>query len=412
MGLFKQFQYYMKHRGQPGIQGLEGSSVESDTGNARFYYENAYNSIEVAGRGVNLCVDSCSEIDINITQPLPGLPIHEGKRLRQKNLHNLLNFQPNNEEDVSSFRRQLYMDLLLTGNSYQYYDGLYLWHLPSKLVEQTTGKNTKILNYKYNGNTIFQPEEIIHTKDNHSKSVYTGISRLKSASNSIRVLYRMLQFQEKFFENGAIPGLIISTPNILSKRIKDKILDDWRRIYNPSTGGKRPIILDGDMKVNPLSQISFKELDFAASVAHHELKILKALGVPPVLLESGNNANIRPNIQLFYELTVLPLTTKLISSYERFFGYDCEPEVVKVRALRPELREAGAYYTGLVNGGIMTINEARAELRLDPSSEKHADELRIPANIAGSAGNPTEGGRPPDGGADGEDGAKTPSEGK
>jgi len=42
----------------------------------------------------------------------------------------------------------------------------------------------------------------------------------------------------------------------------------------------------------------------------------------------------------------------------------------------------------------MTINEARAELRLIPSTEEHADLLRIPANIAGSAADPTEGGRP------------------
>ena len=72
-----------------------------------------------------------------------------------------------------------------------------------------------------------------------------------------------------------------------------------------------------------------------------------------------------------------------------------EPDVVKVRALRPELNEAAQYYQGLVNTGIMTINEARAELRLDPSDEEHADELRIPQNIAGSAEDPTEGGRPP-----------------
>jgi hypothetical protein len=126
----------------------------------------------------------------------------------------------------------------------------------------------------------------------------------------------------------------------------------------------------------------------------HEKKILKALGIPPVLMDSGNNANLRPNIQLFYEMTVLPITAKVIASYEKFFGWDMEPELVKVRALRPELKEAGQYFTGLVNNGIMTVNEARAELRLDLSTEEHADELRIPQNITGSATDPSEGGRP------------------
>lgn len=157
------------------------------------------------------------------------------------------------------------------------------------------------------------------------------------------------------------------------------------------------MILDGDLKVNPLSQTKFSELDFEESVRSHETKVLKALGVPPILLDSGNNANLRPNIQLFYETTVLPIVAKLISSYERFFAYDMEPDVAKIRSLRPELRDAAQYYQGLVNTGIMTINEARGELRLEKSTEEHADLLRIPANIAGSAENPTEGGRPPSG---------------
>jgi HK97 family phage portal protein len=206
----------------------------------------------------------------------------------------------------------------------------------------------------------------------------------------------MLNFQENFFENGAIPGLVIQTPNILGDKIKRKLLEQWRQRYNPKTGGKSPMILDGDLKVNPLSQTKFSELDFEESISSHELKILKALGVPPILLNSGNNANLRPNIQLFYEMTVLPLVSKLISSYERFFAYDMEPEVVKVRALRPELKEAGQYFTGLVNGGIMTPNEARVELRLEPMSDGEADELRIPQNIAGSAEDPNTGGRPPE----------------
>ena len=40
----------------------------------------------------------------------------------------------------------------------------------------------------------------------------------------------------------------------------------------------------------------------------------------------------------------------------------------------------------------MSPNEAREALRLDPM-DGH-DGLRIPANIAGSASNPSEGGRP------------------
>jgi HK97 family phage portal protein len=396
MNIFKRLEYAWKHRGQSKIQELEGTVVESSS--RRVFFEKSYDSIEVVRRGTDMIVDNASEIDVNITGQLPGLPTHEGAKVRMKTLFNIINFSPNRNEDVSSYRRQLCMDLVLTGNCYQYWDSKSksLFQLPSQLMEVHTHTDNKVSHYTLNDDIRYEVSEIIHTKDNSSTSVYTGKSRLFCTKDTVILLKRMLDFQENFFKNGAIPGLIIQTPNILGDRIKQKLLASWKQRYNPSTGGKNPMILDGDLKVNPLSQTKFNELDFEDSIASHELKILKALGVPPILLDSGNNANLRPNIQLFYEMTVLPLVAKLISSYERFFAYDMEPDVVKVRSLRPELNEAAQYYQGLVNTGIMTINEARKELRLDPSPEPHADELRIPQNIAGSAEDPTEGGRPPD----------------
>jgi hypothetical protein len=39
---------------------------------------------------------------------------------------------------------------------------------------------------------------------------------------------------------------------------------------------------------------------------------------------------------------------------------------------------------GYANGGLMTPNEARAKLDLNPDSDPASDKLRIPANIVGS----------------------------
>jgi HK97 family phage portal protein len=393
MGWLKDLEIRWKYRGQAAIQRDEGQIKNSSE--KKFFFEGAYKDLEVVSRGSDMLVDSASEIDINITGTLPFPPKHGNARQRQKKLFTLLNFRPNDYEDVNAYRRQLYMDLLLTGNCYQYYDGTNLFQLPSKLMEVVTDNVNKVKFYKFDSDIKYSTEEIIHTRDNSATSIYVGNTRLRSAVRSVEILRKMLNFQDLFFKNGAIPGLILTTPNILGSRIKQKMLVDWQNAYSPTSGAKKPIILDGDLKLNPISQITFKDLDFENSVASHELKILKAIGVPPILLDSGNNANLRPNIQLFYEFTVLPLTAKLISSYEKFFAYDMEPDVVKVRSLRPELREAGQYFSGLVNTGIMTINEAREELRLERSTEEHADELRIPQNIAGSATDPTSGGRPP-----------------
>jgi phage portal protein BeeE len=149
------------------------------------------------------------------------------------------------------------------------------------------------------------------------------------------------------------------------------------------------------MEIDEITNISFKELDFESSIQSNEVTILKALGVPPILLDSGNNANIRPNHRLFYLETILPIVNKLNHALSRFFGYQISADTTQIPALQPELKDQASYLTTLTNGGVISANEARVALGMEPK-EGH-DDLRIPANIAGSAADPSQGGRPQEG---------------
>ena len=125
------------------------------------------------------------------------------------------------------------------------------------------------------------------------------------------------------------------------------------------------------------------------------------MGIPPILLDSGNNANIRPNMRMYYLETILPIVRKINYAYSRFFGYEIKEDVIDIPALQPELRDQSQYYSSLVNGGIITINEARTRLGFEALEGQ--DDVRVPANIAGSAANPDEGGRPTEDDEDGSD---------
>ena len=203
----------------------------------------------------------------------------------------------------------------------------------------------------------------------------------------------MRSFQDNFFKNGAVPGLVLKSPNTLSEKIKERMLQAWSMRYNPKTGGKRPLILDGGLEVDNLTTVNFKELDFQESCKANEKVILEALGIPPILMDSGNNANIRPNHRLYYLETILPIVRKVAYAFERYFGFELAEDVTRIPALQPELRDQAAYYATLVNTGIISPNEAREALGKEPVDG--FDEPRVPANIAGSAVNPEEGGRPP-----------------
>ena len=79
----------------------------------------------------------------------------------------------------------------------------------------------------------------------------------------------------------------MSTDNILSQRVKQRLLEAWRSTYNTIFDGARnPAILDGGLKIDPFSAVSFDKLDFENSIERIQMDMAKALGVPYVLLKS------------------------------------------------------------------------------------------------------------------------------
>lgn len=374
---------------QPSISGDSGGGAD---GEPKYYsFIEAYDSVESVRRGVDLIVNGAASFNFSITEKINGLTsVVQG--VRKNKVQNLLNHQANPYQDIDKFRRLIYSDIILEGNAFIYWDGAFIYHLPAQNVKIVSDTKTYVKQYEYSSGTIFKPDEIIHISDNSSTTIYRGSTRLKSIADTIKARQNMVTFQTNFFKNGAVPGLVLKSPNVLGDKVKTRLIDSWIREYNPSRGGKRPLVLDGGLDIANLSDVNFRELDFEESIRTKDKEILGALGVPPVLLEGGNNANISPNLRLFYLETVLPVVRQVNSAFERFFGYNLEPEASKVSALQPDMRDAAAYYTTLVNGGVISPNEARAELRYE--SKPDSDDLRIPANIAGSASDPSQGGRP------------------
>jgi len=363
-----------------------------------YSYERAYEELEIVNRGVNMIVDDSAEIGTIVGMATKGTAVVKG--IKRSRVDLLLNTEPNPFQDINTFRRNCIIDLLLDGNIFIYFDGVHLYHLPASKMIIHASDTTYIEKFTFNEKITYSPSEIIHVKENSFYSIYRGVPRLSPALRTMQLMTSMRKFQDNFFKNGAVPGLVLKSPNTLSEKIKERMLMSWQARYKPDAGGRRPLILDGGIDIDSISNVNFKELDFQSATEETEKTILKALGIPPILLDSGNNANLRPNMRLYYLETVLPIVTKLNYALERFFGYELSEDLTGIPALQPELRDSAQYYSALVNAGIITPNEARDNLGFE-DIEGHSD-LRVPANIAGSAANPDLGGRPTEGDTDGE----------
>lgn len=366
-------------------------------------FKAAYDQIEVVHRAVDMIVSACVEVPFEIGNIGPT-----------KKLTTLLNDRPNPFEDRVRLFRRAYLDLMLDGNAFFYYDGKNLYVLPANDVQIITDPKTFIKGYlflvtsnysSYASNqrdskqqqTIeFSPDEIIHIKLDNDDSIFRGKSPLKSLDNIINIYHSLLKFQKQFFKNNAIPGVVLTTESVLNTKVKDRLLQSWRSSYATIFDGARnPAILDGGLKIDKFSDINFQSLDFESSVERLEQDMAKALGVPYVLMKSGNNANIAANQVLFYEHTVLPIVSLFASAFAQYFN-SCtiRPDKTVITALQPDLRTQSQYYVSLVNSGIITADEARLKLGFDALNNSYTNTIRVPQNITGSATDPSIGGRP------------------
>lgn len=374
-------------------EGLQVSTTQTKLRSVRASYE----LTEIVNRCINLLVDNSAMVDYDVAGTLK----FTGQRTGVKNvsLVKILNSRPNPYMDINTFRRLLVMDFLIDGNAFIYFDGSSLYHIPAKDMKIVADADTYINSFEHASGHVFKPNEIIFVKDNSVSSVYRGDSRLNSALGSLITRESMMNFQKSFFDNGAAVGLIIETDAVLSRKMKDRQEREWMAKYNPKRGSSRPLILDGGLKVKSTASSNFREMSFNDSIVELESKVAMSLGVPPILLDSGNNANIKPNMELMFYTTILPMLRKFESAFEYFFAYDVELATHRVPALKPDEKAVSDRLSALVNNGIMTGNEAREILRLEAIDDPNMSTIRIPANISGSATGVSgqEGGKPPSG---------------
>lgn len=362
--------------------------------------QRAYEQSEIVSRCVNLVVDSAAEITFDVGKKFPYTTYASG--IKHVTMKRMLGSRPNMFMDANTFWRLVYLDLVIEGWAFIHYSDKEqaIYHVPAAHMEVFADKKQYIHNFVYDGNTTYTPDEIIFIKDNAysngSISTIEGRSRFASTLTTVKRKEKLEHFKEKFFDNGTILGLVVETDQNLSTRAKERKREEIRLEHNPMRGKSNVLILDGGAKGKNVQATNLNELGIKEDIERFDKQIALSQGIPMVLLDGGNNANIRPNIDLFYYTTIIPMVKKVESALEFFFGYDIEHDTSKVKALAPDGKAQSAELASKVNNGIITGNEARQTLRLEEIDDDLMNEIRIPVNVAGSNSHVTgqEGGSP------------------
>jgi len=340
-------------------------------------FASTYDSISVLARCIDLIVDTAASVDFIVVENLDLLT----PRTTYSRFENLLAY-PDSKTSEVQFKKLIYRDLVFQGNAFIYNLGNQLQILEN--VEYSPDDKPRI------GSEPLDESRLVHVRLLNEKSRQYGKSYLTRISDEISLIASMLKFQSNYFGNNGFPGVILEADHPISKKTKERLAEEFVNMFSIQKGQSgKPFVLDNSMKMKDV-QKNFRDLQFLESVSNLSKNIIAGLGIPEVLISSGNNANITPNVKLFIYLTIAPFVDNVASELTRhlhnFYPGTKRLKIVgnyeNLNILKDDFLKVSNSVKTLYTTGILNKNEARQ--RLGYQAVDGGDEFIEPQNITGS----------------------------
>jgi HK97 family phage portal protein len=280
-------------------------------------------------------------------------------------------------------------------------DGIPLTIQPGQMVYLTTeGMETESIDPEsptpdpqgYRSQRAIAPEDMIHIPG-LALDGRVGQDVIQLARNAVGVALATEKFGGKFFANGALGYGVFEMPGTLAP----EDLAKWKQEYQESWGGEnsqRPLILDGGVKYTPTSTKP-NEGQFLETREFQVAEICRVFRVPPhMVADSGkqNRANTEQIALEFVTFTLRPwlkaweqeLKRKLFPTPNvgrhagRYWGvlFDTRPIVM------PAANDLRQFIQAMIQWGVMSQNDAREWLQLNPLDDPAADATWMQINMA------------------------------
>lgn len=317
--------------------------------------------------------------------------------------------------------------LLMTGNSFwlKVYDGLgyvrELRHLRPWKIRIMPDARTRVAWYEFHlsqGGVLKIPvDQIIHRRLFSTADDLFGSSVIRSIQRDITCDEEAGKFNVSWFKRGGIPTVYFFPKEDLGptqiKKYKQKIAANYTGSSKYSGWG----MLDEPFDVKELG-VSHEEMEFMATQKWTREKIATLFEVPPIYVgqwESVAYANADKQAQTYWESVVYPDIECLVELINEVIAPnydDAAPARLRIdQSSMAALMESTDARTnrviGLVDRGLLTPNEGREAIGLQPSGDPGMDMYWRPLNFVplesalalsargGSGGAPGIGGQAP-----------------
>ena len=340
-----------------------------------------------------------------ISGTIGALPLHLMQRkgkikniVDDRKLYRVMHDQANEYMTAMAFREVLMAHVLTWGNGYAekvrngYGEVIELWPItPNRIMPFMQGDELFYrIKMPLSADVILPRDNVLHVPGLGFDG-FQGYSVIAMARKSIGLGMAMETFGAMYFGSGTHPGVIVSHPSQLSEQGSRNLQDSLVKEYSGLGKAHRLLLLEEGMKVEKWGippddsqflesrQFQIPEVARWFNLPPHKLKDLTRSSFSNIESEqiSFVTDSILPwlvRLEANYNMQLLTTSDKSLSGYGRlYFKHIVEG------LLRGDAASRSAFYTVMLDKGVMSINEVREKEDMDPV--KGGDIHLVPMNM-------------------------------
>ncbi|QGH73468.1 MAG: portal protein [Siphoviridae sp. ctvD11] len=204
---------------------------------------------------------------------------------------------------------------------------------------------------------------IIHFKTYNPTSDLLGMSTLSAARLPAETDAAASEYNKAFFENSAMPGVILKMPGELTPEQTERLREEWNQEFQGFKRNYRTAIASGGLDIEKL-ELSHADMEFLEQRKFSRDEILAIFRVPKTILgmtEEVNRATAESAMYVFMQWTILPKMRKVVDTLNEFylplFGDNLEFHLENTPPT--DRAQLFAEYTAGIQGGFYSINDVR-----------------------------------------------------
>ena len=252
-----------------------------------------------------------------------------------------------------------------------------MWPLRPDRMRVVPDPDDYIRGYVYTGTSgksvPFAADEVVRLRYFNPLEEYAGMSPIAPVRLSLDMGRDALIGSRSKLTNDSSPGVVFETSELPSDEEVTGFLDRWEARHQGTANRMRPTLLSPGMKA---SQVGFapRDMEYLSTLRWTVEDVARAFNVPKPLLhdlERATYSNIETARRMFWETCIVPeLRFFEEALQERLLPMFRDPALVaefdtsEIEALRESESERAKRLQIYVSEGIMTTDEARAELGL------------------------------------------------